>query len=419
MIGIRNVAFYGLLLHVLAVIITTTGRATTDLVQEPQFQALDDGPEYTLVITPDEETRIVKLLGPEYLEVGLIATKTTGPARRCSVCGKETEFVDWVFTALARGIHSPEFIVEALKLGASPKKLGHDVYCSQCGHLTRFRDATGEEGGAPHITIAPPYNRATRTFAPSTLSKRAGESEAEDLFKGIDEDASGPAPQGGLHGRWNLKSTEEVVPPNGWTGRAIWARKRALKASEEPSGDNDGEVPAPQAWSPGRWISKRAEEHAAGQDGAAEDEATSPPPSASPWRGAWIERGHAESDAEDNAVTAGDTRWPPSAVGWRPLWTRKRDEASPLSAVGWRPLKRGEWRAAEDSLEAGAAPLTTSVWRPIWVSKRDADGVESGAVDNEVDSAPAAPAFVWRPLWSRKQKNGVAASKAFAPPPLL
>ena len=59
-----------------------------------------------------------------------------------------------VFTALARGIHSPEFIVESLKLGNSPKKLGHDVYCSRCGHLTHFRDATGEEGGASYISLA-------------------------------------------------------------------------------------------------------------------------------------------------------------------------------------------------------------------------------------------------------------------------
>lgn len=46
-------------------------------------------------ITPDEEDRIVELLGPEYLDVGLVATKVTGPPRQCSICGKQTEFVDW------------------------------------------------------------------------------------------------------------------------------------------------------------------------------------------------------------------------------------------------------------------------------------------------------------------------------------
>ncbi|KAI0656624.1 hypothetical protein C8Q70DRAFT_895937, partial [Cubamyces menziesii] len=82
---------------------------------------------YEMLIDADEERRIVELLGPEYLDVGLIATRVTGPPRACSVCGKQTEFVDWVFTALARGIHSPEFIVESLKLGNSPQKRVHDV----------------------------------------------------------------------------------------------------------------------------------------------------------------------------------------------------------------------------------------------------------------------------------------------------
>lgn len=71
-----------------------------------------------------------------------------------------------VFTALARGVHSPGFIVESLKLGNSPKKLGHDVYCSRCGHLTHFRDATGAEGGAPYIAIAPVCYQAPECYIP-------------------------------------------------------------------------------------------------------------------------------------------------------------------------------------------------------------------------------------------------------------
>lgn len=71
-----------------------------------------------------------------------------------------------VFTALARGVHSPGFIVESLKLGNSPKKLGHDVYCSRCGHLTHFRDATGAEGGAPYIAIAPVCYQPPECYIP-------------------------------------------------------------------------------------------------------------------------------------------------------------------------------------------------------------------------------------------------------------
>ncbi|EIW62460.1 uncharacterized protein TRAVEDRAFT_33928 [Trametes versicolor FP-101664 SS1] len=107
--------------------VATSARSTATGIAQFQQDVLDNGPEYTMRITPDEEDRIVELLGPEYLDVGLVATKVTGPPRHCSVCGKQTEFVDWVFTALARGVHSPGFIVESLKLGNSPKKLGHDV----------------------------------------------------------------------------------------------------------------------------------------------------------------------------------------------------------------------------------------------------------------------------------------------------
>ena len=54
-----------------------------------------DAQTYEMLIDADEERRIVELLGPEYLNVGLIATKVTGPPRHCPVCGKATEFVDW------------------------------------------------------------------------------------------------------------------------------------------------------------------------------------------------------------------------------------------------------------------------------------------------------------------------------------
>ena len=51
-------------------------------------------------------------------------------------------------------MHSPEFILESLKAGHTPKGVHHDVYCSRCGHLTHFRDHSGNEGGALHIAHA-------------------------------------------------------------------------------------------------------------------------------------------------------------------------------------------------------------------------------------------------------------------------
>ena len=59
-----------------------------------------------------------------------------------------------VYTALTRGVHSPEFIADSLRKGNTPKGIYHDVYCSYCGHLTAFRNIFGEEGGAPHISVA-------------------------------------------------------------------------------------------------------------------------------------------------------------------------------------------------------------------------------------------------------------------------
>ena len=115
MANIRTYTFWILLLHVLAVVTMvslvvqcakvlsahsalwqSSARVPEGgLARSVQQQHLDDTPEYEMLITPDEERRIVELLGHEYLNVGLIATKVTGPPRHCSVCGKETEFVDW------------------------------------------------------------------------------------------------------------------------------------------------------------------------------------------------------------------------------------------------------------------------------------------------------------------------------------
>ncbi|KAI0326868.1 hypothetical protein GY45DRAFT_59448 [Cubamyces sp. BRFM 1775] len=172
MVAIRTYAFSMLLVHILAVVVPSSAAVTNGIArarhaleqQDLKYRKIDPH-TYEMLIDEDEERRIVKLLGPEYLDVGLVATRVTGPPRHCPICGKPSEFVDWVFTALARGIHSPEFIVESLKHGNSPKKLGHDVYCSKCGHLTNFRDGTGEEGGAPYLALATSYNRDTRAFA--------------------------------------------------------------------------------------------------------------------------------------------------------------------------------------------------------------------------------------------------------------
>ena len=130
-----------------------------------------DQPVYAWMISDDEKDRLTTLLDTDFNEARLAGTYLNAPPQICSHCGKETEFIDWyacsalwlgctftltarVYTALARGVHSPEFLVESLKAGNTPKGLQHDVYCSRCGHLTAARDISGNEGGALHIADA-------------------------------------------------------------------------------------------------------------------------------------------------------------------------------------------------------------------------------------------------------------------------
>ena len=45
-------------------------------------------------------------------------------------------------------------MLERLKEGGLRAKKLHNVYCSRCGQLTAFRDPTGQEGNAAHISEA-------------------------------------------------------------------------------------------------------------------------------------------------------------------------------------------------------------------------------------------------------------------------
>ncbi|TBU38515.1 hypothetical protein BD309DRAFT_874215, partial [Dichomitus squalens] len=119
-------------------------------------------------ISEDEKDRLTALLETDFNEANVAGTYVNAPPQACSHCGKETELIDWVYTALTRGVHSPEFIVESLKEGNIPKNVHHDVYCSRCGHLTAARDHTGSEGGSLHIAHAtvrakaPPFGTGYR-----------------------------------------------------------------------------------------------------------------------------------------------------------------------------------------------------------------------------------------------------------------
>ncbi|KAI0739128.1 hypothetical protein C8Q80DRAFT_232121 [Daedaleopsis nitida] len=155
-----------ILLNVLLVIADSSAqRPPEQLVKLTTRHDLDGSSVWQWIISQHEHERLTALLQRDFAGTGLVSTFLNSPPEVCEHCGKETEFVDWVYTALTRGVHTPEFIYESLVLGNSPKGVQHDVYCSRCGHLTAFRNVAGAEGLAPHISFAPPYDRATRTFA--------------------------------------------------------------------------------------------------------------------------------------------------------------------------------------------------------------------------------------------------------------
>ncbi|KAI0704789.1 hypothetical protein C8Q76DRAFT_683865 [Earliella scabrosa] len=157
-------------------------------------------PGYAWIIGDEEARRISELLGNDIRETEFLGLYLSAPPQPCSHCGKDTEVIDWMWTALNRGVHSKEMIFHSLKTGALSKKKAHDVYCSSCGHLTHARDSSGEEGGMPHISHATPYDRTSRVFA-----KRANVSRNNrctvDLFETAVQDTENvdvPEPDGGV-----------------------------------------------------------------------------------------------------------------------------------------------------------------------------------------------------------------------------
>ncbi|KAI0773019.1 hypothetical protein BD413DRAFT_310260 [Trametes elegans] len=244
---IRLCAFSALLLCVLSVIVGSGARSAPATLRDLTQQELLDLPQHVNPISDEQDERIVAILGPEYLNTALEVLITSSPVQECPRCGKQTEFIDWIYTAVERGIHSPEFIVESLKLRHGPNKFAHDVYCSRCGALTAFTDHTGEEGNAPHIDLAPPYDRATKTFAPSQYVKR-----------------------------------DERVPQ---AVRETTLEEHSVAVDEAGKTEGEAATPPPAFYHPRLWAKAPHKREAGGHEnfavdesGTTEDEAATPPP---------------------------------------------------------------------------------------------------------------------------------------------
>ncbi|KAH8100887.1 hypothetical protein BXZ70DRAFT_134572 [Cristinia sonorae] len=109
---------------------------------------------YAWDISKDERGRLNRWFMRDFGELNIGGTYVTCPPRPCATCGKWTEFIDWVVTAILRNVHTHEFIFNALKNRTFPKENLHDVFCSACGTLTHLRSRNNTEGGATDVQTA-------------------------------------------------------------------------------------------------------------------------------------------------------------------------------------------------------------------------------------------------------------------------
>ncbi|KDN34050.1 hypothetical protein RSAG8_12857, partial [Rhizoctonia solani AG-8 WAC10335] len=138
--------------------------------QQPptKYIGKEDGQDlYRWYITEDEYFRLNKIFRRDFQETGLGGTFVVGLPSACPGCGKYHEFIDWVWTAIMRNVHSSDFIFNALAKSRQGRETDHDVYCSECGTLTIKRKKDTSEGGAPDIYLARRLNISKDGYAPA------------------------------------------------------------------------------------------------------------------------------------------------------------------------------------------------------------------------------------------------------------
>ncbi|KAI0800142.1 hypothetical protein C8Q74DRAFT_394068 [Fomes fomentarius] len=246
-----------LLVNVLAAVINTSARSTAEegLVKHTDLRDDHGRDVYLWRISENEQERLSALLEQDFYDLEVDGTYLNSPPQTCSHCGKETEFADWVYTALKRGIHSPEFIAESLKLGNIPKGRLHDVYCSRCGHLTAFRNPTGEEGGAYHVSHATPYDRTTRTFGRFNWKREVDDETTEEATTaaiqpeanpGVDHTDGWPAGFNWIYKR-EESAVEDTEPAHtdGWPAGFNWVYKREVSTGSTSARSLLSRIPSP------------------------------------------------------------------------------------------------------------------------------------------------------------------------------
>ncbi|KAF5345422.1 hypothetical protein D9757_013478 [Collybiopsis confluens] len=122
-------------------------------------------PNYCVVTFKKQVWEVQMFVDSPLHVAGAESIPSSSTGRFCSLQGFTISSLDElvtrfrrVWTALARGVHSREFMFKALIEGRQGLETSHDAYCSECG-LLAARTGDDREGGKPDIFQAGPLER--------------------------------------------------------------------------------------------------------------------------------------------------------------------------------------------------------------------------------------------------------------------
>ncbi|TCD65329.1 hypothetical protein EIP91_002815 [Steccherinum ochraceum] len=266
-----------------------------------------DTPMYGWAITEDESRRLTAFFGRDFKETGLCGTYVTGPPMPCINCGKWTEFIDWVYTALQRSVHSKDFMFQALKNKQRPQENAHDVYCSGCGALTHCRTGNNREGVAANIDLAGNLKKGASTYSKGsyntdTKDASAGVSYWDKYLRNI-LGIKGPT-EGNTASDLGSKAGKPTQKSLRWAG--IWA---GYQPGEIANTSKDEHQVQATFWIPSNPWTDYLSDHQGKKDVKADEE----PNEATRWAGIWANyEPRKDNGVEDIETQVSRTLWIPS-----------------------------------------------------------------------------------------------------------
>ncbi|KZO96393.1 hypothetical protein CALVIDRAFT_537168 [Calocera viscosa TUFC12733] len=278
-------------------------------------------------VTEDQSNRLSELLNIDFSELGVRGAFIGSPLLICIHCGKLSGMEDFIYEALQRGIHTPEFIIEDLKAGG---KGSHSqiLHCMDCGEAymrsgsdEQVAAATKREldrraaGGDPaefKRSLAEAGGEAARAYwdldwishGERDITLREAGSDWRKDWVNDDKRELGLREAGSDWRKdWVDDRKRDIVPrqgPTDWTRDWVDGKKRdASAAGEEASAYWDLD-----------WLSGGARDLGS----AGELEGREPVPAPSPWFADWV-----DVDSTPEGEVEGDEVGEPAAAGARSL----------------------------------------------------------------------------------------------------